>query len=197
MWRSVSASLTTSECGWCGGELPQGGVGRPLKFCSPAHKERARRALARVVRDQCIQCGDFINLEVTLGRPRVLCEREQCEQARRSDLAEWRESFATESFIRLVVQAGLERDPSFGFGLGRDMPLKSANFNAYGAGDIDPFLYPNGWDVDGFVNEFGLRGAEVGQTNASNPTARVGGPAPRVMGPTLGDRGSNREPISF
>ncbi|GEA43783.1 hypothetical protein Cst04h_19530 [Corynebacterium striatum] len=41
MIRQASRDRAVASCQWCGKEIPQGGRGRPRKFCSASCKQRA------------------------------------------------------------------------------------------------------------------------------------------------------------
>lgn len=87
------------------------------------------------------------------------------------------------SWDRVWGAVGGESGAQLGEHLDR-LPLAPPVRRPDGSGDLDPLDFPHGWDVMAFVSEFGLSGAEVGQTY---PWAGV----------TLGDRGSDWEPITF
>ncbi|HEV3264290.1 MAG TPA: hypothetical protein VG014_02130 [Acidimicrobiales bacterium] len=44
----MTESSDTHRCGWCGRPLPKSpGAGRPRRFCSPSHRQRAYEARRR------------------------------------------------------------------------------------------------------------------------------------------------------
>jgi hypothetical protein len=141
-------------------------TGRPKAFCSPAHKMAAHRAARRLLEDpRCFECN----------RPRPVrtsryCGDVFCEQARRerSELADKKEK--GRAFYDYLEAGGITEDESgmhqTVVGARGEAPPECCEVAARSAGDvdIDPFLFGEGWDVDGFVAEFGLAGYEVGQT---------------------------------
>ena len=67
------------ECKWCGKEIPQKGRGRPPKYCSDSHKQRAYESRKYRIGEMweelsekyssCYLCGEPLNY----AEPHTLC----------------------------------------------------------------------------------------------------------------------------
>jgi hypothetical protein len=158
--------FSVANCLWCEVEFPVATTGRPKQFCSDAHKRRAYRAVRRLATDpRCFECN-----RPRPARTSRYCGDVFCEQARqyRYDAAE--KVGESEAFYSYLEAGGMDEADSgmhqIVVGVHGEAPPERCEVAAssLGAHDIDPFLFGEGWDVDGFVQEFSHAGYEVGQT---------------------------------
>jgi hypothetical protein len=154
------------ECRWCGVVMVKPARGPVPTFCSDAHRKAAKRGLQRLLDDpRCFECN-----RPRPARKSRYCGDVFCEQARRERSEQADKKEKGRAFYDYLEAGGITEDESgmhqTVVGVHGEAPPERCEVAAssLGAHDIDPFLFGEGWDVDGFVQEFSHAGYEVGQT---------------------------------